>query len=72
MKNPYKKKISLQMVSILFACLGLFTLIPWASADHASILGYYALCPFSPISTVILLYLARIVYGHIRRIENRT
>lgn len=38
--------------------LAVVTLIPLASASKASLLGYKALCSFTPISTIILLGLA--------------
>lgn len=41
--------------AILFAVLAAATLIPAASGDLSD-LGYYALCPFAPWSTLILLF----------------
>jgi hypothetical protein len=38
--------------------LAIVVLIPMASASKASMLGYKALCSFSPISTMILLALS--------------
>ena len=46
----------LPAIAILFTVGGLLTLIPHAGAREASILGYKALCPFAPISTVLSLY----------------
>jgi hypothetical protein len=38
--------------------LAIVTLIPLASVSKASLMGYKALCSFSPISTIILLALS--------------
>ena len=38
--------------------LAVVTLIPLASASKTSLLGYKALCSFSPISTLVLIFLA--------------
>lgn len=47
--------------------LAVVTLIPLASASKASLLGYKALCSFTPISTIILLGLAGLhLYLHRR------
>jgi hypothetical protein len=52
--------------------LAVVTLIPLASASKASLLGYKALCSFTPISTMILLGLAGLhLYLH-RRAEANT
>ena len=49
-------------VHLIFAAvevsLAVVTLIPMASASKVSLLGYKALCSFSPISTIGLLALA--------------
>jgi drug/metabolite transporter (DMT)-like permease len=54
---------------LLFACIGagLATLLPFRNASETSILGYRALCTFSPISTVLLFYAGLLAYGKIRR-----
>ena len=59
-------------VHIIFTCvhftLALATLIPIATASKASLLGYKALCSFSPISTIGLLALAGLhIYLHMRK-----
>jgi len=41
----------------IYLVLIIVTLIPNASASKASLLGYKALCSFSPISTVVFLAL---------------
>ena len=54
---------------LLFACIaaGLATLMPFHNASETSILGYRALCTFSPISTALLFYAGLLVYGKIRQ-----
>ena len=47
----------LPALAILFTMSGLLTLIPHAGASEASTLGYKALCPFAPFSTVLSLYI---------------
>ena len=42
----------------IHSVLALVTLIPLATASKACLLGYRALCSFSPISTAILIALA--------------
>jgi ABC-type amino acid transport system permease subunit len=46
--------------------LGVLTLIP-APASKPSLLGYYAHCSFTPISTIILWIVAGIIYWLGRR-----
>ena len=54
-----KKKTSVHLVFVVIhSLLAVATLIPVASASKASLLGYKALCSFSPISTLGLLALA--------------
>ena len=49
--------------------LAVVTLIPLSSASKASLLGYKALCSFTPISTIILLGLAGLhIYLHQRAV----
>jgi len=53
------KKTSVHLVFVVIhSLLAVATLIPVASASKASLLGYKALCSFSPISTLGLLALA--------------
>ena len=53
--------------------LAVVTLIPMASASKACLLGYEALCSFSPISTVGLLALAGLhIYLHKRMAGKET
>jgi hypothetical protein len=44
-----------------WAVLGLVTLAP-AGASHANIVGYHSICPFAPISSMILFLIAYRVY----------
>ena len=46
---------------IVFVVLGITTLIP-APASRPSLLGYYAHCPFTPISTIICWIAAGVIY----------
>ena len=46
---------------IITIILGVSTLIP-APASKPSLLGYYAHCSFTPISTIILWIIAGIIY----------
>ena len=46
---------------IIAIILGISTLIP-APASKPSLLGYYAHCSFTPISTIILWIIAGIIY----------
>ena len=52
------KKISIHMIFMgVELLLAVLTLIPMPTASKASLLGYKALCSFSPISTIGLLAL---------------
>jgi len=52
------KKIPVHIIFIsIYILLALVTLIPRASASKECLLGYKALCSFSPISAIILLAL---------------
>jgi hypothetical protein len=51
---------------IIFVILGITTLIP-APASKPSLLGYYAHCSFTPISTVICWAIAGVIYWFGRR-----
>ena len=53
------KKASTHLIfTIIHFSLAIVTLIPLASASKTSLLGYKALCSFSPISTIGLVLLA--------------
>ena len=51
---------------IIFVILGITTLIP-APASKPPLLGYYAHCSFTPISTVICWIIAGVIYWLGRR-----
>jgi len=50
-----KKGTFLIILSILFIAGAIFTLLPLHLADDKCFLGYSASCPFTPISSLILL-----------------
>ena len=53
------KKSSTHLIfTIVHFSLAVITLIPLASASKTSLLGYKAICSFSPISTIGLILLA--------------
>jgi hypothetical protein len=53
------KKLSTHLIfTIVHFSLAVITLIPLASASKTSLLGYKAICSFSPISTIGLILLA--------------
>ena len=63
-----KKKISAHMIFMgVELVLAVLTLIPLASASKVSLLGYKALCSFSPISTLLLLAAVGVHYFLHRR-----
>jgi polyferredoxin len=47
--------------TIIFIVLGIWTLIP-APASKPCLLGYYAHCSFTPISTLICFAIAGFIY----------
>ena len=55
--NAKKSPTHLIFTAVYFS-LAIITLIPLASASKVSLLGYKALCSFSPISTIGLILLA--------------
>jgi hypothetical protein len=55
--NDKKSPTHLIFTAIYFS-LAVVTLIPLASVSKPSLLGYKALCSFSPISTIGLILLA--------------
>ncbi|MBU1171769.1 MAG: hypothetical protein KKD44_19625 [Proteobacteria bacterium] len=48
----------LRALSMALAILALITVLPYGGAKEASALGYKSFCPFSPFSTIIILYVA--------------
>ena len=63
-----KKKSPVHLIiAVVHLSLAVVTLIPVASASKPCLLGYEALCSFSPISTLGLLALAGLhIYLHRR------
>ena len=55
--NAKKSPTHLIFTAVYFS-LAIVTLIPLASASKVSLLGYKALCSFTPISTIGLILLA--------------
>ena len=55
--NEKKSPVHLIFTAVHLS-LAVVTLIPLAPASKASLLGYKALCSFTPISTFILVLLA--------------
>ena len=52
------KKVPVHIVfTILYFVAAVVTLIPLGTASKASLLGYKALCSFSPISTILFIAL---------------
>ena len=49
------------LLVVVFALLGVWTLVP-APASKPSLLGYYAHCSFTPISTMICWVIAGACY----------
>jgi hypothetical protein len=49
------------VVAIIFVAGGLVTLLPFSSSTPSD-LGYYALCPFVPWSTLCLLLVAGLAW----------
>jgi hypothetical protein len=59
-------KLYYRFLVIVLILLGFSTIIP-APASRPSMLGYYAHCSFTPVSTVILWALACLIYWLGRR-----
>ena len=58
MKHRKKGYGKLMILTILFTLAAISTVLPQASATKVCLLGYYAHCSFTPVSTVICLLLA--------------
>ena len=56
--NKRKGHVMLLIVTIVFLLATISSLVPQASASKPCLLGYYAHCSFTPISTIICLVLA--------------
>jgi hypothetical protein len=58
------------IITSTYIILAVVTLIPMASASKECLLGYKALCSFSPISTILLLAGATLHFYLNRRTVN--
>ena len=61
MKKRKKGYTFLLILTILFTLAAVLTIVPLPSAGKESFLNYKALCPFTPISTLILIVLAGVI-----------
>ncbi|HOJ88492.1 MAG TPA: hypothetical protein PLP64_01780 [Pseudothermotoga sp.] len=52
---------------IIFIVLGIWTLIPVSTASKPCLVGYYAHCTFTPVSTVMCFALSGLFYWLGRR-----
>jgi len=48
----------LMALTVIISVAMVATIIPYSGASKASLLGYHALCSFSPISTILCLLIA--------------
>jgi hypothetical protein len=62
MDEKQTKRMVLTIVSIVLAIAAIITIIPAGSVEKASLLGYKAICPFTPISTFICAFGSRTAY----------
>ncbi|MBL7074272.1 hypothetical protein ISS37_03420 [candidate division KSB1 bacterium] len=60
MKKKNRGYIPLLILTILFTLASVLTIIPNASISKECLLGYKALCSFTPVSTIILIIAAGI------------
>jgi len=68
MNQVYKRKEKLlRILSLSCFVAGALTILPSALAQEPSILGYRALCPFAPISTVLTVYSGKIIHHFSKR-----
>ncbi|MHC1600109.1 MAG: hypothetical protein ACXQS5_04730 [Candidatus Methanospirareceae archaeon] len=56
------KSVVRKVLTGVFAVLGIATLIPSEHASKVCMLGYKAICAFSPISTIICFIIAAATY----------
>ena len=47
--------------AVLLLLAGASTLIPWAQASEANVIGYRSLCSFAPFSTLICMMGANVL-----------
>ncbi|MFO8048181.1 MAG: hypothetical protein R6U29_04030 [Desulfosudaceae bacterium] len=64
MENRTKRK-ALRIVSVALLIMGVMTVVPHGRAGDSSMLGYKALCTFTPISTIIILYVAFTIHRYL-------
>jgi hypothetical protein len=62
MKKRKKKYVFLVVLTILFGIFAISTVMPSSTASKASMLGYYSHCTFVPISTVICIIVAVMMF----------
>jgi hypothetical protein len=62
----------LRILSITLALLAVMTILPHGDAGSPSVLGYKALCPFAPFSTIIMVYLALTVHRYLGSMNKTT
>jgi hypothetical protein len=61
------KKLILVLLLVVWISVSVATVIPNDAASHASYLGYKAVCPFAPFSTIIGAVAAAITYVGVRK-----
>ncbi len=68
-----KKVLSILFIAaIVLLVLGLLTLVPSPGASKPSLLGYKAKCSFTPVSTLILFWMALVLYTIRARLMNES
>ena len=65
MKPQFNKRATLRIVSIVCALASVLTVVPFPGAQELSIMGYKALCPFMPVSTIITGYAAFTIHRYL-------
>ncbi len=70
MKSSMLPPVLLVLSALLAAGAGL-TLVPFPGAGKPSILGYKALCSFSPVSTAIMLFVSYSLNGYRLKLKGR-
>ncbi|BCS98410.1 hypothetical protein DSLASN_40420 [Desulfoluna limicola] len=55
------KSKAMAITAWILILAGASTLIPWAAASEANVIGYKSLCPFAPFSTLICMMGANIL-----------
>lgn len=52
----------LLIATILSVFTAIVTMVPLSSIEEANVLGFKSVCPFAPVSTVMLLFAAYTLY----------